>query len=263
MHNAAFAALGLNWAYAPLPVEPQRVGDAVRGLRALGLRGANVTVPHKQAVMPNLDALSPTARAVGAVNTIVVADDGTLLGDNTDAPGFAADLKAHGVEVAGARVVVLGAGGSARAVIYALAEARAASILLLNRTRERAATLAAEFQTIFPGVPVAAEAWETGLPGAAASDLIVNCTTLGMNPAPEGLPWDPALPFHRGQAVYDLVYNPPRTRLLAHAEAGGALAIGGLGMLVWQGALALQRWTGCTPPVAVMRAAAEQVLAGH
>jgi shikimate dehydrogenase len=262
MHNAAFAALGINWAYVPLPVEPARVGEAVRGLRALGLRGANVTVPHKRAVLPYLDALAPAAQAIGAVNTIVVEPDGALLGDNTDAPGFATDLRAHGVEPRGKRVAVLGAGGSARAVVYALAEAGAATVLLLNRTLDRAVALADALQPLFPATPIAPQAWEAGLAAAAEADVVVNCTTLGMDPAPEGLPWDPARPLRPGQAVYDLVYNPRRTRLLAHAEAGSAQAIGGLGMLVWQGALALQRWTGCEPPVAVMRAAAEAVLAG-
>ena len=116
MHNAAFDHLGLDWRYVPLPVDPGRpdgVGEAVRGLRALGLRGANVTVPHKQAVMAHLDRLTPAAQAIGAVNTIVVAADGALVGDNTDAPGFIADLRAHGVDPAGQRVLVLGAGGSA------------------------------------------------------------------------------------------------------------------------------------------------------
>lgn len=263
MHNAAFAALGLNWAYLPLPVPPARVGDAVLGLRALGLCGANVTVPHKQAVISYMDALSPAAQAIGAVNTISVEPDGALVGDNTDARGFAADLRSHGVEMAGKRVAVLGAGGAARAIVYAAADAGAEAILILNRTVERAAALAAGLQPLFPATPILASAWDAGLPAAGLASLVVNCTTLGMNPAPDGLPWEPALPFRPGQAVYDLVYNPQRTRLLAQAEAGGAIAIGGLGMLVWQGALAFARWTGCAPPVEVMRAAADAALAAR
>ena len=148
MHNAAFAALGLDWAYVPLPVNPAgRAGDAavaaaVRGLAALGLRGANVTIPHKQAVMAAVDSLTPAAAAIGAVNTLVVGEEGTLIGDNTDAPGFVADLRAHGVEPAGGHGLVLGAGGSARAIVYGLAEAGAAAITVLNRTPERAQALA-------------------------------------------------------------------------------------------------------------------------
>ncbi|GIV78274.1 shikimate dehydrogenase [Litorilinea aerophila] len=259
MHNAAFAALGMDWRYVPLPVPvtpPARIGEAVRGVRALGLRGANVTVPHKQAVIPHLDRLTDAAAAIGAVNTIRVEEDGSLLGDNTDARGFVADLRDHGVEPGGRRVLVLGAGGSARAVVYGLAEAGCARLTVLNRTPEKAQALVAAMQAAFPRCPMAAGAFPAELPQAAEdADLIVNCTTLGMTPHVEGLPWDEALPFRPDQAVYDLVYNPPETRLLGHARAGGAHAIGGLGMLVWQGAIAFELWTGTAPPVPVMRQA--------
>jgi len=137
MHNAAFADIGLDWCYIPLPVptEPaERIGEALHGLRALGLRGANVTVPHKQSVMPHLDWLTPAAQAIGAVNTIRVEADGQLSGDNTDARGFVADLRDHGVDPAGKRALVLGAGGSARAIVFGLAEAGCVSITILNRS---------------------------------------------------------------------------------------------------------------------------------
>ena len=148
MHNAAFDALGLDWRYVPLPVAPGHVGDALRGVRALGLRGINVTVPHKQAVLECLDEMSgnspgatltDAARAIGAVNTIRVELDGSLLGDNTDARGFIADLREHGVDPAGRRALVVGAGGSARAVVYGLAEAGCAEIVVLNRTLSKGA----------------------------------------------------------------------------------------------------------------------------
>jgi shikimate dehydrogenase len=259
MHNAAFAALGLDWCYVPLPVatEPAtRIGEAVLGVRALGLRGANVTVPHKQAVMPFLDSLTPAAQAIGAVNTIVVQPDGSLLGDNTDAPGFVADLRDHGVDPQGKRVLVLGAGGSSRAVVYGLAAAGARSITVANRTRERASDLVTTLQPQVPDCPLQHCTLPDDLPAIAADhELIVNCTSLGMTPNVDGLPWLPDLPFHPGQAVYDLVYNPRQTRLLAQAEQDGAQAIGGIGMLVWQGAIAFERWTGITPPVDVMRQA--------
>jgi shikimate dehydrogenase len=265
MHNAAFAELGLDWCYVPLPVptEPgERIGEAVRGLRALGLRGANVTVPHKQAVMPYLDWLSPAAEAIGAVNTIRVEPNGSLSGDNTDAPGFVADLRDHGVNPAGRHVLVLGAGGSARAIVYGLADAGCASIGLCNRTLDRAQALASEMGPLFPACPISAHPLPEGIHALAAqADLIVNTTSLGMTPHVEGLPWPEEIPFRAGQVVYDLVYNPPQTRLLQKAAADGAQPIGGLGMLIWQGALAFTRWTGQPAPVAIMRAAAESIFA--
>lgn len=263
MHNAAFDTLGLDWRYIPLPVDARvhtQVADAVRGLPALGLRGANVTVPHKQSVMPLLDELTPAAATIGAVNTILVRDDGTLLGDNTDARGFIADLRDHAVDPAGKAVLVLGAGGSARAVAFGLADAGAASVRILNRTGAKADELAATIGARFPQCRVAGGL----LPGdvnaaAAAVDLVVNTTSLGMTPNVDSSPWPDGLAFHAGQTVYDLVYNPPQTRLLAAAARDGATAVNGLGMLIWQGALAFELWTGIMPPVEVMRAAAEDV----
>ena len=259
MHNAAFAALGLDWCYVPLPVNPEpasRVGDAVRGLRALGLAGANVTVPHKQAVIPYLDELSPAAQAIGAVTTIVVHPDGQLTGDNTDAPGFIADLRDHGIEPADRRALVLGAGGSARAVVYGLAEAGAATVTIANRTVARANELIADLQPRLPACPLHSCALPDDLPTVAArADIVINCTSLGMTPYVDGLPWLPDLPFRADQACYDLVYNPRDTRLMQQARAGGAHTVGGIGMLVWQGAVAFARWTGVTPPVDIMRQA--------
>ncbi len=237
MHNAAFAALGLDWAYVPLPVPPERVGDAVRGLSALGFAGANVTVPHKSAVIPFLDALTPIAWAIGAVNTIVVRPDGSLLGDNTDGAGFMTDLRAHGVHVCGSvgvtktgrslrphshtptHALVLGAGGAARAVAYILADA-GATVAIANRTLDHALDLC---QTIVAALPEAADrlsahAFPDALAGLAPdADLIVNATSLGLHDG-DPLPWDSAIAFHTDQVVYDLIYNRP-TELLALAEA--------------------------------------------
>jgi len=257
MHNAAFTELGLDWGYVPLPVplEPaERIGEAVRGLRALGLRGANVTVPHKQAVMPYLDWLTPAAQAIGAVNTIRVEVDGTLSGDNTDAPGFVADLREHGVDPIGKNVIVLGAGGSARAIVYGLAASGVLDIVIVNRTLAKAESLATQMQALFPNCQIVAQPLAKPLAEAAEqADLIVNTTSLGMTPQIAGLPWPATIPFRTNQAVYDLVYNPPQTRLLQKAAADGVLAINGLGMLIWQGALAFERWTGIAAPVDVMR----------
>jgi shikimate dehydrogenase len=259
MHNAAFAALGLDWCYVPLPVSTDpatRIGEAVFGVRALGLRGANVTVPHKQAVTPYLDQLTNAALVIGAVNTIIVQTDGRLLGENTDAPGFIADLRDHGVDPKGRRVLVLGAGGSARAVVYGLATAGATCITVANRTVERAAELVASLQPHVSNCPLQNCGLPDDLPSIAAeSDLIINCTSLGMTPNVDGLPWLSDLPFRSEQAIYDLIYNPRQTRLLTQAAGDGAQAIGGIGMLVWQGAIAFERWTGITPPVDVMRQA--------
>lgn len=256
MHNAAFAARRMNWRYVPLPVHPERVEAAVYGLRALGFRGANVTIPHKQAVMPYLDRWSPAAEAIGAVNTIIIQEDGNMLGDNTDAAGFIADLRGQGVEPAGCSALVVGAGGSARAVVYGLAEAGAARILLLNRTVARAEELAATMRGYFPEIPLDVAAFPEDVADAAQhADLIVNCTSLGMEPYLEGLPWDEEVEFRPDQTVYDLVYNPAVTRLLQLASADGARALGGLGMLVYQGAIAWERWTQEPAPVEVMRRA--------
>ncbi len=291
MHNAAYAALGLDWAYLPLPVAPERVGDAVRGLRALGFAGANVTVPHKEAVLPFLDELTPVARAIGAVNTLIVRPDGSLLGDNTDGAGFMMDLAEHGVlqsltsrsgieasaglsgcqeQPAKAstpgdslqthadpkverlpvpvspcpRVTILGAGGAARAVAYALAQA-GAELTIANRTLDKAQALC---QTITIALPQAAGClrairWPEDLPAAAAgAELIVNTTSLGLHEG-DSPPWDAAVPFRPGQVVYDLIYNRP-TELLAQARAEGATAIAGLGMLIHQGARSAALWTG-------------------
>lgn len=253
MHNAAFQALGLNWCYVPLPVRPGQVEAALRGLVALGFRGANVTVPHKQAVIPYLDAVSDDARAIGAVNTLVVKD-GRLLGDNTDATGFLVDLRRAGFEPVGRRALVLGAGGGARAVAYALAMA-GTDVVVLNRTPSRAETLVRDLAAWVPpvslrSVPLSRQALSRLAPTA---DLIVNATSVGMWPDVDTSPWPDDLPIPPGCTVYDLVYRPARTRLLRQAEACGAQGIGGLGMLVHQGALAFEMWTGQDAPVGVMR----------
>jgi shikimate dehydrogenase len=265
MHNAAFAHLGLDWCYIPLPVstEPShRIGNAVAGLRALGLRGANVTVPHKQSVIPYLDTLTPAAQAIGAVNTIVVGPDGLLTGDNTDALGFIADLRAHKVDPSGSVALILGAGGSARAVAYGLATAGVSSLAIANRSPARAQELVTELAPLVPAGHITAHDMGTELPELSQrADLIVNCTSLGMTPYIETSPWPDQLPFQPHQTVYDLVYNPTRTRFLTAAERAGATAIGGLGMLIWQGAVAFELWTGQPAPVPVMSKTVFEIMA--
>ena len=260
MHNAAFQAAGVEGYYALLPVRADRVGEAMAGLRALGFRGANVTVPHKQAVIPFLDELTPEARAIGAVNTILVDSDGRLVGTNTDAWGFARDLEALGLDLKAMRsrgALVLGAGGSARAVAYALAM-RLIPTHIFARRPEQAQALVVSLTPYLPrGDLLHAHSWSQLPELAPAAGLIVNCTPVGMTPHADASPWPDHLPFHPHQALYDLVYNPPRTRLMAQAQASGARAWNGLGMLVYQGARAWELWTGQPAPVEVMRAAIE------
>lgn len=256
MHNAAFVARQMNWRYLAFPVPPDRVAEAVASLPALGLRGVNVTVPHKQAVMKHLHNWTAAAEAIGAVNTIVVDEEGQLTGDNTDGAGFIADLVAHEVDPANKRAIVIGAGGSARAVVYGLAEAGVHSIAILNRTVAKAVELAATMQSYFPQIRISSAAFPDAVTSSAQeADLIVNCTSLGMEPRIEGLPWEENVEFREDQIVYDLVYNPAMTRLLQLASTDGATSIGGLGMLVYQGAIAWEKWTGESAPVTVMQQA--------
>jgi shikimate dehydrogenase len=256
MHNSAFAALSLNWCYVPLPVPPERLGEAVAGLRALGLAGVNVTVPHKEAVMSYLDEVTPAAQAIGAVNTIVVRKG--LIGHNTDWQGFLTALSEGGFDPQGKRAVVLGAGGAARAVVHALARA-GAQVTVLNRTLARAQALIQDFSPLFPALPLTLQTLEEQTAGA---HLLVNATPVGMWPQVDQSIWPEDLPFPGHLTVFDLVYNPRQTKLLRQAEAVGAKVIGGLGMLVHQGAAAFELWTGEKAPVEVMYEATNKILIG-
>jgi shikimate dehydrogenase len=259
MHNAAFAALELDWAYVPLPVYPDHVGEAVRGLRALGFAGANVTVPHKGAVLAHLDEVSHAAQVIGAVNTLVVRD-GLIHGDNTDAAGFIASLGDAGFDPAGTYCAVLGAGGAARAVVHALADAGALQVCVYNRSLGRARDLCrdmAKFHTDVRFEPARLDEVESI---SRDTDLLVNATSLGMWPKTEASPWPPDLPIPGHLAVCDLVCNPQETFFLSQAGAVGAETIGGLGMLVHQGAAAFELWTGRPAPVATMRVACLEAL---
>jgi shikimate dehydrogenase len=257
MHNAAFESLGLNWRYLPLPVSPGQVEEAVRGLAALGFRGANVTVPHKQAVMSVLDGVADDAGSLGAVNTIVVERDGEegvrLSGNNTDAAGFVGALRDQGFDPAGTSAVVVGAGGGARAVVFGLREAGAAEILVLNRTVERARNLVSDL-TVDSGSSMRAARLtpETLIEGSRSAQLLVNATSVGMWPQTEHSIWPDCTPLPRGLTVFDLVYNPLETRFLEQARRRGARSIEGLGMLVRQGALSFELWTGVKAPTDVM-----------
>ncbi len=268
MHNAVFDALGLNWRYVPLPVPPGHVEAAVHGLAALGFRGANVTVPHKQAVRQMLNSVGPSAGQLGAVNTIVIGrdEDGSarLRGHNTDATGFVGALREGGYEPeGGGRAVVVGAGGAARAVIFGLLWSGSGEIVALNRTPQRAEVLVSDLRDFSDrGFRLHALVLtaETLVESARAADLLVNATTVGMWPHAESSIWPESVPVPRHLTVFDLVYNPLETKLLRQTRESGAHSIDGLGMLVRQGAIAFEMWTGEPAPADVMRSACERAL---
>lgn len=262
MHNAAFSALGLPFVYVAFPVAPDNLGAALAGVRALGLAGVNVTVPLKEQVAPHLDAISARAQAVGSVNTIV-NDNGRLVGDSTDGAGFLAALAQIGAgDLRGRKVVVLGAGGSARAVVYALAADAGANVIVANRSEARAQALAREFAHL-DGRIAAAPLAETPLRDALAGAVVlVNTTSAGMHPNEHEMPFVPPDALGPHLLVSDLIYNPAETRLIALARARGCRAVqNGVEMLVQQGALAFEQWTGVFPPTDVMRAGVESALA--
>ena len=250
LFQSAFAACGLDWAYLAFDVREGAAPDALAGVRALGLEGVSVTMPHKAAVLAALDELDPTAAALGAVNCVVRRGE-VLAGHNTDGAGLVDSLRVdEDLDVAGLRCVVLGAGGAGRAVAHALGRAGAASVVVVNRTRERAVAAAG----------LAGPVGVVGEPEAVGdADLVVNATPVGMG-ADAQLPLDPAR-LGSGQVVVDLVYHPARTPLVDAAAAAGARAIGGLGMLVHQAGHAFTLWTGQPPPLAAMADGARRVLA--
>lgn len=248
IHNAAFAHLGLDWVYTAFDVPPGEGAAAVAAMRTLGLGGLSVTMPHKAAARAAVDACTPVAAALEAVNC-VSWDGDRLVGDNTDAAGFLDALRVDGIDPAGLDCVVVGAGGAGRAVAWALGQAGAGRVTVVNRSPEPAARSAA----------LAGPRGRVGsVADVAAADVVVNATPLGMHAggtAPSGL--SVALPvpveaLRAGQVVVDLIYEPATTPLLAGAAALGAHTINGLGMLVHQAAHALRRWTGSEPPVEVM-----------
>ena len=248
LHNAAFAALGLDWVSVAFPVPGGMAGAAVAGMRALGIAGLSVTMPHKAAVAGLVDRLTPVADVLAAVNCLFWDGD-SLVGDNTDGIGFVASLRrGAGFDPDGRRCLVIGAGGAARAVVRALADGGATDVVVVNRTAERAATAAA----------LAGDRGRVGSPDDARSaDLVVQATPAGMaesSSADERPLVDPGQ-LGAGQVVADLVYPPRMTRWLLDAAAAGATPVGGLGMLVHQAAAQLERWTGQPAPVEAMWAA--------
>ena len=244
MHNAALRVLGLSdWRYQRLPVPPHLFTETTRALHRAGFRGINVTIPHKEQALALADTATETAREIGAANTLTFNDDGTIHADNTDAPGF---LQALNASAYGKSALVLGAGGSARAVLYALRQAGANPVQIWNRTPERAQALATEFHAIV---------------GAEPADIIVNCTSIGLHDPEEPFK---ALPLRAdelgaGCTVVDMVYRHGGTLLLNTARERGAKVVDGLEILVAQGAASLERWTGRTAPDQAMREAVKDI----
>lgn len=272
IHNAAFAALQINMIYVPLPTRAEHVAEAVSGLRALGFRGANVTMPHKTAVIPSLDVLADDARLIEAVNTIVVEGE-VLHGFNTDIAGFLRALREVVPEApAGMRVLLLGAGGAARAAALALVREGSSALTIANRTPAAAERLVALLRPAYPR-PAYHTVALSQLTPAIVNDaqLIVNATSLGMDEVAGGEavagggPDEPLkVPavlvdtLRRDHIVYDVVYRKRPTLLLTKARAVGARTVDGLSMLVWQAAAAFELWTGAAAPLDVMRGAARR-----
>lgn len=259
MHNAAFRELGMDYVYVPFWVKPENLAAAVEGFKATKVAGINITLPHKKAVLPLMDSISQEAELIGAVNTMVFKD-GMVEGHNTDARGFVASLQEESVDgIEGMSIVVLGAGGGAQAVVVGLALEGAGRIIIANRTPEKAIQLA---ETVSGQTDVQVEGVsldDRNLPEyISGSELLVSTITAGM---------DPSIPLvmnpdwlHKDLTVCDIVYIPPETNLLKAAAKRGLKTIGGMGMLVHQGAISFRLWTGKRPPVEIMRRALAEAL---
>ena len=263
MHNAAIQAAGLNACYVPLPCPPEALGDVIAGLRGMGFLGANLTIPHKQAVIEHLDGLSEESAFTGSVNTLYWEGD-RLMGTTTDAPGAVLNLRNAGIEPDGKSVVILGTGGAARALAFVLARGHCAGtgggretftlpeIAVLGRDPSKADRLAQDVASgSAPGTAVRSGPLAEFAGLGSAADLIINCTSVGMAPDISRCPIDPALLEPR-QAVYDIVYQPRDTVLLREAKRKGCRTVEGIGMLVHQGAASFRAWFGREPDTEVM-----------
>lgn len=255
MHNAAFAALGMadEWHYDALPIPPDIVHYGVQEPKRHGYIGLNVTIPFKEVAL-EFAVPDDKARAIGAVNTLDFRDDTAT---NTDVDGFLQDLRAHDVTITGQRVLVLGAGGAARAAVYGLWQ-QGAEVAVVNRTAQRAEEMLKQLQASAGVRGVQTLPLEQAANWGAT--VLINATSAGMHPDVNNTPWREDVPFPQNATVYDMVYTPAQTRFMQQAEAAGGRAIGGLGMLVRQGAVAFELWTGVAPPIDVMLKAVQQAL---
>jgi shikimate dehydrogenase len=260
IHNAAFQKMELDFIYVPFRVKREELAQAIQGMRALNIRGLNVTLPHKVAVIPYLDELDPLAERIGAVNTIV-NEDGALKGYNTDASGFLRALETEKIKIEGKNIVIIGAGGASRAIAFILVD-RGANLTILNRHPESARELAGWILETFRKKTVALELNEINLNDTLdKADMMINATSVGMVPDAEATPV-PSRLLRPGLDVFDIIYNPLRTRLLVDAEKMKARTIGGIEMLVQQGAAAFELWSGSKAPVEHMREAAIRAMGG-
>ncbi len=249
IHNTAFQQQELNYVYVAINLLPDRVSKAIQAMNAFGFAGANVTIPHKETVLPYMDSLSDTAKAIGAVNTIVCKGD-HLHGDNTDSEGFLAPLK--DLDLQGTPITLLGAGGAARAAAYALLRDYSPNPLTLVARRIRQAEkLANDFSSWGDHLEICD--FNSASKYLRKSKLIINCTPIGMYPNGAETPWEQKEDFSSGQIVYDLVYRPHRTRLLQEAADRGSMTIGGLTMFIEQAAAAYRQWTSREMPIDVVR----------
>jgi shikimate dehydrogenase len=256
MMEKAFAKAYLDWRYLTLEVPPEGLVDAVKGLRAMGFRGGNLTIPHKVSVIPLLDRLTPAAEMMGAVNCMIREGD-ELIGENTDGKGFVQSLREI-VDPAGKRVVLLGAGGAARAVAIETALAGAVQFTIVNRSLERGEALARLIQEK-TNVPTTFFPWQGEYGPPVDTDVLINCTSIGLNDPSGRVPVDFSTVPTTAVAA-DVVFNPAETQFLRAAKARGCKTLDGLGMLVNQGAIAFKRWTGVDPDTNVMRDAVEEFL---
>jgi shikimate dehydrogenase len=263
IHNTAFEAARLDYHYSACAVPPGALADAVRGLRALHFAGANVTIPHKRAVVPLLDDMTDVVSSIGAVNTILVQSDGDerrLFGDNTDVAGFLTPLLPSLPEISSRDVVVLGSGGAARAVVYALlTETSVRSVAVAGRRESAVQDLLEELAGIPNGSRLRGVTFEGARDAVRSSRLIVNATSAGMYPLDAETPWPTPDDFTERHIIYDLVYRPLHTRLLREARARGAAVIGGLEMLIAQAADSFRLWTGRDMPVEEVRGALGEI----
>lgn len=267
MHNTVFEALEMNFAYLPLKVQPGRLNEAIMGFRAFHLVGANVTIPHKEQIIPFLDQLTPEAELVGAVNTLYWNAEHQLVGDNTDVVGFQRSLAKTGLDLQGRSACVIGSGGAARAVAVVLARMQVKEIIFLARRQDAIQQVIADLSPLFPDLLWTPHTQPTTV---FAQDLervwlLVNASPVGMYPQAEASPLSRTMVsmLPAGAHVYDLVYNPAQTQLLQQAAEQGLHGHSGLDMLAYQGAAAFERWTGVFPPVKRMIEAIERQLAAY
>ncbi len=254
IHNAAFQALKIDYVFLAFKVEAAKLADAIDGMRALGIHGLNVTMPHKNLVVKYMDELDPTARTIASVNTIL-NKDGRLFGFNTDGVGVLNALEQNDVAIKGKKIMLLGAGGAAKAIAYTLSQ-EADELVILNRTPEPAIELASllrqKFNKKISAFPLTPKAVKDNL---AEADVIINATSTGMEPntgqSPIATEW-----LRPDLAVMDIVYNPLETKLAKDAKEAGAKVVSGVEMLIYQGAASFEIWTACSAPVEVMRKAA-------